>query len=270
MAHKNDNYYASGTAIIIGNNLAITAQHVISDFFAYFEGHQLDALPNSEIPGTFYMQVFQILNEGKSGLIWNVTRLWSCNFTDIAVLRLTPFSKDAVNYKWRLPILELIPPSVGDRVSAFGYRNARVSQLQGSITWKVDPKTSIGEVKEVHGEKRDICRLPFPCFQTNARYDGAMSGGPVFNDNGHLCGIICSNLPPSSDSQEEDHASYVTSLWPLMGLKIDMDRKGHPTGVKYPILELARDGIIKANSWEKIILIKDNNDNIIETGLKRT
>ena len=26
MAHKNDNYHASGTAIIIGNNLAITAQ----------------------------------------------------------------------------------------------------------------------------------------------------------------------------------------------------------------------------------------------------
>lgn len=42
-AHKDDHYYASGSAVIIGQNLAITAQHVIDDFFREFEGNYLNA-----------------------------------------------------------------------------------------------------------------------------------------------------------------------------------------------------------------------------------
>lgn len=254
-AHKDGHYYASGSAIIIAQNLAITAQHVIDDFFREFEGKYLDAVPNSEVAGTFHMQLFQILSNGKSGLIWNVTRLWSCNFTDIAVLRLSPTTQEALDYKWRLPIIDLIPPKVGERISCFGYRKPKVTKTDNHIEWHVDSKTSIGEVKAVHDQKRDNCRLTFPCFQTNAKYDGAMSGGPVFKDSGKLCGIICSNLPPSADGEE--HVSYVTSLWPLMGLKIDIDRKGHPKSIKYPMLELARGKFIHADGWERIVLVPD-------------
>lgn len=267
-AHKDDHYYASGSAIIIGQHLAITAQHVIDDFYREFEGEYLDATPNSEVAGTFHLQLFQILNNGKSGLIWNVTRLWSCNYTDIAVLRLSPTTQEALDYKWRSPKIDLIPPKVGERVSCFGYTKPIVAKTDNQIEWQVDSRTSIGEVKEVHDQKRDNCRLTFPCFQTNARYDGAMSGGPVFKDSGRLCGIICSNLPPSAD--DEDHVSYVTSLWPLMGIKIDIDRKGHPIGIKYPMLELARDKFIHAEGWERIILVPDHTGNIVKVGLKQT
>ncbi len=266
-AHKDDKYYASGSAIIIGKNLAITAQHVIDDFFREFEGSYIDVPPDSEVAGTFHLQLCQILNNGKSGRIWNVTRLWVCNFSDIAVLRLSPTTQEALEYKWRLPKMDLIPPEVGERVSCFGYRKPQITKTENQIEWQVDSKTSIGEVKAVHDQKRDSCRLPFPCFQTNARYDGAMSGGPVFKDTGKLCGIICSNLPPSSDG--EDHVSYVTSLWPLMGLKIDIDRKGHPKNIKYPMLELARDNFIHADGWERIILVPDQYGNIIQVYLKR-
>jgi hypothetical protein len=266
MAHKDEQYYASGSAIIIGQNLAITAQHVIDDFYREFEGKYLGAPPNSEIAGTFHLQLFQILNSGKSGLIWNVTHLWSCNFTDIAVLKLSPTTPETLNYKWRLPKIDLMPPKVGERISCFGYRKPKVTKTDNQIEWHVDSRTSIGEVKAVHDQKRDNCRLTFPCFQTNARYDGAMSGGPVFKDSGKLCGIICSNLPPSDEG--EDHVSYVTSLWPIMGLKIDIERKGHPKSTKYPMLELARDKFIHADGWEKIILVPNQDRNIVKVGLK--
>lgn len=267
MAHRGGEYYASGSAIVIGQGIAITAQHVIDDFFRKFEGNYLDAAPNGEVEGTFHLQLFQILNKGQSGLIWNVTRLWSCNFTDIAVLRLSPTSQEALNHKWRLPIIDLMPPEVGERVSCFGYRNPKTTAIVNMIEWQVDSKTSIGEVKAVHNQKRDNCRLPFPCFQTNARYDGAMSGGPVFKDTGKLCGIICSNLPPSVDGEE--HVSYVTSLWPLMGLKIDIDRNGYPKNIKYPMLELARDKFVHADGWERITIAPDQDGNIVKVGLKQ-
>jgi len=195
-----------------------------------------------------------------------VTRLWSYNYTDIAALRLSPTTQEALDYKWRLPRIDLIPPKIGERVSCFGYRKPQITKTDEQIEWQVDSRTSIGEVKEVHGQQRDNCRLNFPCFQTNARYDGAMSGGPVFKDSGKLCGIICSNLPPSAG---EEQVSYVTSLWPLMGLKIDIDRKGHPKGIRYPMLELARDKFIHAEGWEQILLVPDQSGNIVKVGLKK-
>jgi hypothetical protein len=57
----------------------------------------------------------------------------------------------------------------------------------------------------------------------------------VFNTRGELCGVISSNMPPSAP--DEEHISYVTLLWPLLGVTLDIPRDGHPRG-RYPVLEL--------------------------------
>jgi hypothetical protein len=59
---------------------------------------------------------------------------------------------------------------------------------EGKVELTTNPYTPTGKVQEVHDERRDSGRLSFPCFRTNARYDPAMSGGPVFAEDGHLCG----------------------------------------------------------------------------------
>lgn len=263
--YKNEEHYPSGSAIMVGKNMAITAGHVIRDFYKRFEGNCLGVRPNTEVAGTFNIQLLQFVDHGKSAAIWNVRRLWICNFTDIAVLEFTP-RKGASNHRWKLPVIDLIPPDVGERITSFGYKSPVATKEGDKNVWGFVPTTSIGEVREVHDQKRDDCRLPFPCFRTNARYDGAMSGGPVFNDSGKLCGIVCSNLPPA-DSNEE-HASYVTSLWPLMGLMMDINRAGHPKGIKYAMLELARDGFIPAEGWERINLVTDRAGNVARVGLR--
>jgi hypothetical protein len=33
--------------------------------------------------------------------------------------------------------------------------------------------------------------LTFPCFEINTHVIGGMSGGPLYNEAGHLCGLIC-------------------------------------------------------------------------------
>ena len=71
----------------------------------------------------------------------------------------------------------------------------------------------------------------------------------MFN-RGHLCGIICSALPPTAD--DEEYASYVTSLWPAMAIVVDLDRVGQPPGVRYPLIELVRANNIAALNAHRV------------------
>ena len=123
-----------------------------------------------------------------------------------------------------------------------------------------------GEVKEIYALHRDS-KMNFPCYQVNARFDGGMSGGPVFNDNGHMCGIICSNIPPYS--KDEEHISYVASLWPLMATTISANRKGnYPREIHYPVYDLAKDSIIHTKNLDKVIIRRIKHKNVYEASLK--
>jgi Trypsin-like peptidase domain len=246
-ASKDGVWRPSGTAVVIGPHLAITAKHVIEDYWKKYEGIQIEAEVGERIDeaGSFHIFAFQVLEEGKTGALWEVTRIWLSPFTDVAFIRLTPYSEAARKYKWRVANINLLPPEVGTRISGFGYHSSAISVKESErgieIEWKDSPTTTIGEVIEVFQERRDPIMLPFPCFRTNARFDGGMSGGPIFNEQGNLCGIIC---------------SYVASLWPSMATEIDMDREDFPKNIYYPVLELAQYKHIQAKNWEKIVVLK--------------
>ena len=154
---------------------------------------------------------------------------------------------------WTLPVLDLFPPRIGSAVHAVGYHSARaeVDHARREIHVHREIAISDGIVVDVHEERRDA-RLNFPCFQTDARFDGGMSGGPVFNDAGALCGIISSNLPPSADG--EPHVSYVATLWPIAGTIIDFGRVDSTRAE--PVLALMVDGVIKAQGHEFVIVQK--------------
>lgn len=92
-----------------------------------------------------------------------------------------------------------------------------------------------------------------------------MSGGPIFNEQGELCGIICSGL--NLGDEETEHISYVASLWPSMGTEIDMEREGFPKGIRYSALELAEHSHITAEHWERIVIVKKA-DGTPQVGLK--
>lgn len=261
-ACKVNEWHPSGTAIVIAPFLAITAKHVIEDYLQKYGDLVPDRNYNGEkfeISATYSLVAHQFQEEGKVGVLWSITRLWVSGLTDVAFLELTPASESALKYKWQSARLNLIPPSVGERIAAFGYHSSEIDidedETEIKVNWKNSPTTSIGEVLEVHNEKRDSSFLRFPCYRTNARFDGGMSGGPVFNSNGELCGLICtgSNLMAGEDG----HISYVASLWPSMATEIDMVRPGFATGGFYPVLELAKHGHIDAIGWERIVIFKE-------------
>ena len=268
LASRQGAFFPSGTAIVVAPYLAITARHVIEDYWRKSEGQPL--LGNGERSGSFSLQAFQVLEEGNRGALWDVKRMWLSPHSDIAFLRLDPRSALAASHTWRCPRIDLLPPAVGSRVAAFGYHSSaiKVEETESSIQleWKDEPTTSRGTVKMIHEAKCDAGLLRFPCFETDARFEGGMSGGPVFNEMGELCGIVCASLAVSVDDNE--YFSHVATLWPMMGTLIDMPRKGVDFDGHYPVLDLARGGFITAKGWEKVILNRDTTGHVKQVGLR--
>ncbi|MGA7749795.1 MAG: serine protease, partial [Gallionella sp.] len=195
-------------------------------------------------------------------VVWEVVGGIMCPVSDIALLQLATNpgkSHPDSTYQWRCPQVNPFAPEIGKRVAAFGYRKSLVQiskNVDGGnhIDLNDEPMLSIGIVKEIHEMQRDSALLPFPCYQVSARFDGGMSGGPVFDETGSLCGIVCSNVDGSHLDGEP--VSYVTTLWPLFRLIISADRgDSYPRGVRYPAIELARGGQIsvpdihRLNKW---------------------
>jgi Trypsin-like peptidase domain len=243
-----------GTGVIIGPHIAITARHVIDEFFQEHEGvdprereHLIDA--------KFAVQALHFLEKGTKVSAWDVRKIYTLDGNDIAFLQLAPTLKSQLSYSWRGIVLQLLPPPVGASIAAFGYHSNEVEISDGQIKVSTNPYTSIGRVQEVHDQQRDNLLLPWPCFRTDARFERAMSGGPVFTKEGVLCGIICKSF--ELESSEIEHISYASSLWPAMATMVDYDREDAPRGLTYPALELAKTGFIFARDWHKVIVRQD-------------
>ncbi len=276
-----------GTAVMISQYLAITARHVVDAYFKNSEGTLIpQAEEDQHLVTNHLIQAAQILENGEVGALWNIEKWWPSNHTDIAFLFLTPGNQAALDYKGHPLSMNLLPPCVGKIVHGFGYHSAKIrNEADNTTNWKTNPTTISGIVEEIYEKKRDSINttnwktnpttisgiveeiyekkrdsmLNWPSFRIHAKVENDMSGGPIFNKHGELCGLICSgtNVP-----EGEESIAYVTTLWPMMGTQLDIDRDGHPKHTKYRVLELARDNILKAKHWDDICLHKNDNGGI--------
>lgn len=231
-----------GSATVIAPRLAVTARHTLLDLVTGGSTeihHQLVAL--------------QIVPENDfEYVVWDVAEVVLHPSSDIAVLHFgaDPARSGDGQLGWKSPIVNPLPPIVDEVVAAVGYRLGSIATSKnpdGSNHLELvdEPMVSTGIVREVHHLRRDS-RLDFPCFHIGSRFDGGMSGGPIFDEAGHLCGLICSGLD-ESDSSEAEPVSYGAALWPLFGLLRDQ---------KPMFLDMARRGTIAVpdvHQLEKIL-----------------
>jgi trypsin-like peptidase len=122
------------------------------------------------------------------------------------------------------------------------------------------PSITTGTVIEVYD-------VPFPRFQTNARFDGGMSGGPVFNENGELCGIISSGFVFSEDGGSE--ATFVSSLWPLMGLQLDIPIQGNESIDTYLLADLANAEYIRTLNLNRVAIERNEDGSVNRVGFRK-
>lgn len=264
-AHKNGEYRPSGTAIIIAKGLAITAKHVLEDFLKYFDDIRVNGTGLS-LEGSFNLLAFNIQANGTKGIVFNVTKLWISPISDIAILKLS-VHKTSTDVKLpRSVTVDFNIPSPGDRICGFGYPRPSINAEKNKILWTTDPRTTTGEIIEVFPQGRDSSMINFPCFRTNARFDPSMSGGPIINKSGCVCGLICSSMPPDEDDGE--HVSYVCALWPMVNIEIDVKRSDKSIEGTYPIMELVNNGFIDSEGCEKIVFETDSSGKTIRFGYR--
>lgn len=254
-----DNYIPSGTAVMIGPGIAMTARHVIEDFFKQYDNREfIEGKPHSTERGTFSLLALHPL----SGAQWVVNlNYFIKEKPDIAFLWLLPDNEQAKNRTSIFATINLDFPLLGKGIFAYGFTDIEGHDPGPTIDFGNGMKRvlvySTGIVKEIHDEYRDTGRLSFPCFQTDARFDGGMSGGPVFNENKEVIGLVCSSLPATAEFEE--HISYASILWPSMLIPISVPFPNQDLPDRYPIQFLAEKGIMNVKGWEKCTLVKHEN-----------
>jgi len=245
--------YAIGSGFFIASGLVLTAGHVLWGFWDKIEQRPR---PTSAESLQFGIHVLQFPNtKAAAPALWAVRRVWTSSLTDAAFMHVVPASREAEDHVWQGSLaLSPLPPTIGDRVVGFGYPSSSARLVSRTplqhIVWELRPHTTVGEVSAIYPDKRDSTLLNFPCFETTARFDGGMSGGPVFNSLGQVSGIIVSAL------QTDEQGSFTSSaatLWPAMLTAVDFEGPGLVCKGLYQVHELSSIGILHLVGWESVL-----------------
>ena len=202
-----DEHFVEGSAVIVGPGIALTAKHVI-------EPH-LDQLAKGERHSI-------CIGIAKSGMnVWAVRKVTMLPDSDIAILGLVLNSAMPHDRTFRQAIVSTRLPKVGDRVQIAGFRaNSATRSLddeQPGYGVEAILLVSAGIVKERYPQGRDRAMLPWPVLEVDCPSWGCMSGGPVFDEHGHLVGLLCSSFSVN----DGDGISYVSLLWSALTAKFE-------------------------------------------------
>lgn len=128
---KGGETHVVGTATLIAGHLAITAKHVLDDAFSRF-GARKKTGKFVEVRD-YAIRLYHLMR-GAVYRVWNVYSAWYCD-TDIAILHLGLFKKSDPEgiIEWKAPLIRSMPPPVGQKVIAFGYRESipKVTPIAG-------------------------------------------------------------------------------------------------------------------------------------------
>jgi hypothetical protein len=246
VGYDNDQILPLGSAVFIAAGLAMTAKHVIEEFWKQM-GSSRPFAGSTPLSGDFNILGVQYPGESDQAALWRVEMGWGSPFTDIIFLSMKPISDLAErNIGHGFVKLDLVPPTINERVVGFGYAASRAQRsTSAEIRLELHPTTTGGIVTAVFPEYRDLSMLRFPCFSMQAHFIGGMSGGPLFNALGHLCGLICASI-------DGEPISYGACLWPAVMTQITHQGNGMICRGPYPVFELAKVGLTEMMGWDEI------------------
>jgi len=229
-----------GTGFAIGaDGFIMTAKHVIENFTT----PKVQRRGKNGFYKEFSLWVFQLTGQKHKtgsykgeivGGLRPITKAWFSKELDIAICWLSGAKSKKHNKFLRLPCVKLSPgvPKIGEHILGFGYYGST-----GEITSKILDNKRVanyfqntaftqGKIIEIFSPKRDAVMLDFPCFQTDARFEPGMSGGPIFRENGSVCGVICSG---GLGEDKNGYIEFASLIWPAMGISIETNfKKGEP------------------------------------------
>jgi S1-C subfamily serine protease len=246
----------SGSGFFVAPGLLVTARHVVDDYWRQLTGERMtaDAVAQLKDNAGFSIIASQLVDGHP--VQWDIIRMFAADPVDVVFLEAQRHDGAQLPNSWPVATFSFLPPSVGELIFAIGFPFQKYETV-GAQQFRWNQKASLagGEVDEVHPHHRDSARLPFPCFRTNARFEGGMSGGPVVNALGQVCGVICQSLPANAPT--EDHASYVSLLWPCLSFPFDNLAwvTPHPSTVTFR--DLFENHVLDSPDWTAVTLSDD-------------
>ncbi|SNY54414.1 Trypsin-like peptidase domain-containing protein [Arsukibacterium tuosuense] len=250
--------FIHGTAFIIAPGYALTATHVWEDYLKIIEKRKLHETLKPGAKLNFMLMLRIDLPSGDS-VHFSIERIQFHLKGDISVLEIIAQE----GFDWSIlapyPTLRLNPPHVNESIYAYGFPNSSVEiEADGRKGFHVWTHLSAGTVNEVHETHRDKILLKFPCYQVDALLLGGMSGGPITDSQGNICGVIASSHTLEIIG-DESPIGYASTLWPILGVCLEQ-----PLGKKkyqYPrLIRLFRTKVIKSIDIDHFELICDPED----------
>jgi hypothetical protein len=215
-----------GTAFNISpDGVWVTARHVIDWAIELV----------AKRPGAYIAVLWVGTGEGEDvpdllGGIVNVSHFTKddANGSDLGLLR-AGMLKEGEPYPFPICRLSARVPKVGTHILAMGYARFNVKSDTSTeelreIVFEHRFSVSTGEVLQVFREGRDTFKdldgnytgsLPTVCFETSARFDPGMSGGPVMDENFSVCGVIATGLESDELPSDRSFASGTPFIFTL-------------------------------------------------------
>jgi hypothetical protein len=225
----------------------MTARHVVQGYWDLYNDPKVKMDQPGKKMADFEMFALQAPGNSSHLAMWAASKISPCPYSDVALISVVPVDDLAKAQPPLGPLrLSILPPAQGERIAAFGYASTGVVNEEGQqVEFRLNPSTSIGTVTQVFPEKRDSSLLSFPSYEVEAHFIGGMSGGPIFNEAGELCGLVCSGY-------DDAPVAYGVVLWPMVGIRIDHRIPNVVSAPPYTILELARAGLLDVRGWEYV------------------
>ncbi|WP_084623393.1 trypsin-like serine peptidase [Salinisphaera shabanensis] len=241
-AYRDGEFFPCGTAFFIGQHLALTATHVVTNPF--------DARISFVEPG-FSLVAFEQVAGLQDARCWYVETAYFAPThsdrgdddrpIDISVLKLSPVVSNEGSEKsprnWHVE-LNVFPPEAGETITAYGFAKAEMYSTDEPDLFLYGSNKSIvrAQVGEEFFPRRDRGMYYFPCFEVLGDFPSGMSGGPIFNGNNQVCGVVAGGGIPG--------ISYGSSIWPIFNSNVD--------GVRF--IDLARAGTVRVANHDAVYL----------------
>jgi len=202
-----------GSAVMVGPGIAMCAWHVIEP--------RIQKIASGEHGITCFG-----VTEG--GLhVWRVKKITAVPNSDLAILGLelaNDLQPNATLYK---SAITTRLPKVGDRLTIFGFRAGQEifeRNADSAVEFSANLLVSSGAVITRYLTGRDQVMIRWPALEVSCPSWGGMSGGPVFNSEGKVIGLLSSSFSTS----ENDGPSYVSLLLPGLVARFE---GGWPAGL---------------------------------------
>ena len=198
--HDGEGHQIDGSAVLVAPGVALCATHVVRPY--------IDALAGGAATGF-------CIGVAKSGLqIWRLRNGTLVPNSDIAIIGLGYASRLPEHKTFSQASLTTRLPKIGEALTLTGFRASSIEGVKDrTFIARGNVLVSVGKVTAQYPQGRDRIMLPWPTLEVDCPAWGGMSGGPVFDSNGYVVGLVCSSM---SDHTGAGSPAYVSLLWPAL------------------------------------------------------